>query len=757
MRCAVSFLCVVCLTFGVGVAALFIIKWSSQSLQNGGGSANFSCPSKKWKCDEADICIPAEARCNIVKDCPLGSDEDMMNCNYMEQTIKLLMRNWKCGQEKNNNGFASNTTKTPEGCNMNEAAIFCSSLDKIPWEGFNLHAKVLTLADSLNVTELTNELIPPKKTTINKLFVENSTILTLGQASICHWDHACWMSFVNNSIQNLAMGAFCVLPELQWLTLSNNRITLDKFRFPDMPKLQDLMLDNNKIEVITDGVFRRLRKLVSLNLMGNKIRTIESRAFRFNVNLQDLDLSNNLLKELPPLVFEGQTNLQKLYLADNPFINIPDQVFSQLRSLVSLNLNDVEFSALQFDVLDSLPKLDYVQFKKFGYCRYVPKVTRCYPFSDGMSSTMNLLAGTSIRVIVWIVALFTIVGNSVVLITRCLSAGRGRILDVFINNLAGADLLMGIYLVILAVKDIQYRNSYNDHAYEWSTSFVCTGMGIIAMISCEVSLLILTFMSVERYLVISDPFSYHKKLSLNLSRISMIIIWFFVALLAIAPAIQWRGRVTFYGSSGLCFPVHLDEPFAIGWEYTAFVIIGLNSACLIVVAISYSKLFCVIQTTRLSTPRDTKDIEMAVRFFLMVFTDCMCWLPIILLKIYALGGHQIPKEFITWVVIFVLPINSTINPYLYGLYGTLPENRMKFFRRIIPSLTNPAFSQAINRISFPLRRHGATVTVTEESRGTPWDNATTNTSASDKMIKKKIGGRLSHQESIASSKMEDTL
>lgn len=100
------------------------------------------------------------------------------------------------------------------------------------------------------------------------------------------------------------------------------------------------------------------------------------------------------------------------------------------------------------------------QFKKFGYCRYVPKVTRCYPFSDGiftrvrfciyqnnkndavfpylgMSSTMNLLAGTSIRVIVWIVALFTIVGNSVVLITRCLSAGRGRILDVFINNLAG--------------------------------------------------------------------------------------------------------------------------------------------------------------------------------------------------------------------------------------------------------------------------------------------------------------------------------
>ena len=45
---------------------------------------------------------------------------------------------------------------------------------------------------------------------------------------------------------------------------------------------------------------------------------------------------------------------------------------------------------------------------------------------------------------------------------------------------------MGIYLFILAVKDVQYRHEYNIHAYAWTTSFLCSTIGILAMISSEV-------------------------------------------------------------------------------------------------------------------------------------------------------------------------------------------------------------------------------------------------------------------------------
>jgi len=44
-----------------------------------------------------------------------------------------------------------------------------------------------------------------------------------------------------------------------------------------------------------------------------------------------------------------------------------------------------------------------------------------------------------------------------------------------------------------------------------------------------------------------------------------------------SAAIQWRGKLSFYGSTGLCFPIHLDDPYSVGWQYTSFVIVGMNT------------------------------------------------------------------------------------------------------------------------------------------------------------------------------------
>jgi leucine-rich repeat-containing G protein-coupled receptor 7 len=62
----------------------------------------------------------------------------------------------------------------------------------------------------------------------------------------------------------------------------------------------------------------------------------------------------------------------------------------------------------------------------------------------------------------------------------------GKVRSVLFLFLAGADFLMGLYLVIIAIKDIQYRGNYNFHAYAWYNSWECTLIGILAMISSEV-------------------------------------------------------------------------------------------------------------------------------------------------------------------------------------------------------------------------------------------------------------------------------
>ena len=46
-------------------------------------------------------------------------------------------------------------------------------------------------------------------------------------------------------------------------------------------------------------------------------------------------------------------------------------------------------------------------------------------------------------------------------------------------------------------------------------------------------------------------------------------------LILLLIAIIWKSL--FYGGSGLCFTLHLHDPFSVGWEFNAFVFIALNS------------------------------------------------------------------------------------------------------------------------------------------------------------------------------------
>ena len=94
---------------------------------------------------------------------------------------------------------------------------------------------------------------------------------------------------------------------------------------------------------------------------------------------------------------------------------------------------------------------------------------------------------------------------------------------------------MGIYLIVIGYKDIQYRGSYHKMSHEWISSWTCTIIGSIAMLSSEVSIIILVFMSLERFLLIAVPFGGHKNLNWKTSCFSLGLIWAFGLSLAVVP------------------------------------------------------------------------------------------------------------------------------------------------------------------------------------------------------------------------------
>ncbi|KAG8307045.1 G-protein coupled receptor activity protein [Homalodisca vitripennis] len=180
-----------------------------------------------------------------------------------------------------------------------------------------------------------------------------------------------------------------------------------------------------------------------------------------------------------------------------------------------------------------------------------------------------------------------------------------------------------------------------------------------------VSVMILSFLSLERFLLIAVPFSGHQKLNLTTATYSIIVIWVVGAIIAVAPVLHWRSSTRFYGTNGLCFPLHIDIPYLMGWQYSAFVFLGINTTAMVLMGIVYSAMFFSIVKTRTATTINLGDSEFAVRFFLIVLTDALCWAPITVIKILALCRIPIPGTLYAWVVVFILPVNSALNPLLY--------------------------------------------------------------------------------------------
>ncbi|XP_023290005.1 relaxin receptor 1 [Orussus abietinus] len=654
------------------------------------------CPVGTFLCRNSTVCIPQRNWCNGFKDCPEGDDETLLNCSdlYGSWTFFYKERNWKTAE--------CDSSNCPRGCNCGDCTVTCTGFTKIPP---NLSGGVtrITLVNSSLAQVGAQEL--KAYTELQFLFLQNNGIVSLDYGTFSSQTHLYWLVLSNNKIESILRGQLIGLKSLELLKADNNSIEiadlsdlenstslefLDLNRnllttpgliLPFLPALDQLFLDENRLESITESLFSGLPRLKSLSLEGNYIQTIDANAFQSLAELTELNLAHNQLVTIPPHVFRPVGNLTKLLIGYNPFENLPISLFSPLGNLQSLDLQEIDMDNVGENMFDLFPKLDFVYFKKFHYCTtYAPKVQKCRPASDGVSSLSHLLGKPLLRAAVWGISSVTFLGNALVLWGRFTSKDENRVLSIVIRNLAGefsfptlSDMLMGIYLFVIAVEDIRFRDNYNQVASTWMSSWSCTVVGILAMTSSEVSVLILSFMSVERFMLIAAPLKGHRALTPHAASSSMIVIWIIGIILALTPAIHWRSSTRFYGVNGMCFPLHIDDPYLVGWQYSAFIFLGLNLLGLIIIGYVYAGMFASIWRTRHATPLSVGDSEFALRFFLIVMTDAACWAPIITLKILALLNYPVAPDLHAWVVVFILPVNSAVNPLLYTF--TTPKFR----------------------------------------------------------------------------------
>ena len=129
--------------------------------------------------------------------------------------------------------------------------------------------------------------------------------------------------------------------------------------------------------------------------------------------------------------------------------------------------------------------------------------------------------------------------------------------------------------------------------------------------------------------------------------VTMVCVWLFACILALIPLGSHGYFEEFYSANGVCFPLHIHDPYLKGWQYSAFLFLGINTVGVFTISVCYTLIFVDVYKTR-EKSHTTRLVDLALtkRFFLIVLTDGACWIPIILLKCMALSQIPIAGKFI---------------------------------------------------------------------------------------------------------------
>lgn len=318
---------------------------------------------------------------------------------------------------------------------------------------------------------------------------------------------------------------------------------------------------------------------------------------------------------------------------------------------------------------------------------------KCQSPNRAFSTCDDLMKNNALRMCIWILGLLAFIGNFLVIIWRLRVKDDNKVQSFMLTNLACADFVMGVYLLIIAIRDLQWKGEYFKHDVEWRRGNLCLFAGALSMLSSEVSVLMLLLITMDRLICVVFALRI-RPLSLRSVRIMCICIWIIGFIISFLP---WTGMsyfqdkkrgIGFFGSSSVCLPLQFSEDKPAGWEYSTVFFITLNGVAFLCILTAYVLMFWT--AVRLINSSSVKHMikaesTRATRLFFIVLTDFFCWMPIIILSILSLTGNfHDPKHVAkVWIAVFVLPVNSAINPILYtfSTLGVRRKLRAAFIKR----------------------------------------------------------------------------
>ncbi|VEN63127.1 unnamed protein product [Callosobruchus maculatus] len=568
-------------------------------------------------------------------------------------------------------------------CDCRKEDLLCDykNLERAPFDIPRENISILDLTGN-NFKVLNDQSVRGIPDNVERLILSHCNITEIHPGALVQLENTKLLHLDNNHIKYLPQNIFAKENKLEALSLMyNSLMKIHPRAFVYLQNLQELDLRGNKLEEIDKRVLEPLLNLRILYLQNNQIKYVGASNFP-TIPLEKLSLVDNKIINLERSAFSNLGELRNLFLSHNQLEKLKNGTFLNLGYLEALTLNKNYIKQIEIAVFQDVPILQSLQLKTmFEMCSSALHVRNCYPKGDGISNQEHMLAKPILRICVWVMGAIGCTGNVVVLLGRHFAPTNNVVHSLYLRNLAFSDLLMGVYLFIIAGEDLNYRGVYLRYQWAWRHSFVCKLCGFLSTLSCESSVLILSLVTWDRFVSVTQPLA-RKQPSPKTAAATLLLLWCIATLVAFAPITPLGSDYfgdEFYGNNGVCLSLHIHEPYAKGWQYSAVMFILINTMALIFISYAYLRMINEIRasgvacrSTRQSQDRD----KVAQRFGIIVLTDCLCWVPVIAVKLIALAGTPIHQNLYAWLAIFVLPINSALNPVLYTLTTTIFKKQM---------------------------------------------------------------------------------
>ena len=302
--------------------------------------------------------------------------------------------------------------------------------------------------------------------------------------------------------------------------------------------------------------------------------------------------------------------------------------------------------------------------------------------SEILILTKHLLL--SEKIILIFITIFTITGNTIVLVVTWKERSLHKPNKYFIACLAVADLLVGMFVAPLRL----YLLKYPDYESAWLAAMsvhLCRFMVWIDTLVFTASIYTLTFISFDRYLKISKPFKYKSWMTTSTSLKVILLIW------SISTGFATFAATPISGSRGILFTADFC-PFDATKGFYTFMATSAFFLPTIVILVMYALIFLAahkrqkrirngtlghILNNQHRQPALIQDLKVIRMLSVVVGVFILCWGPFftwVLLLFYNPSvfegdenslNHWYSVHMSNFVIVMLPLFNSLCNPIIY--------------------------------------------------------------------------------------------